>query len=225
MRRSLVIALTLLLARISFSRESGGGIGMFGPSLGFIDYSGLNSTLRRYGFEQLASPHPMMGGAGYGFINRIVIGGGGWGGSQTVASESLNLRCQVSVSGGEFQVGYSVVFTRRFVLTPLLGIGGTGYEISLQPATGSVTNLDSLLAHPGRTSALSFSSLSTSLQLGLTLPVSFVALHMRGGYYLMPGSPAWTTGDGSTVIRGPSVAKGMPFASLCIGFGGFGKDN
>lgn len=225
MIRTLITALLLLSAGLASAKGYNGGFGMFGPGLGFVDYSGLNSTLGRYGFERLGSLHPMMGGAGYGFINRIVIGGGGWGGDQTAASESLNLRCRVTVSGGEFQVGYSLISVKRLIVTPLLGIGGAGYEISLQPATGSVGNLDSLLAHPGRTSSLSFSSLSTSLQLGITIPVSFVALHLRGGYCLMPGSPAWTMGDGATIIRGPSVAKGLPFVLLYVGFGGFGRND
>jgi hypothetical protein len=221
MKRVLLATLCLgLLAPVALAKGGAGGYGGFTTSIGFVDFSGLNSTLGRYRFDELGSLQWLNGGAGFGWIDRVMIGGSGWAGTQTVASESLGLRCRVTVSGGQFDLGYTVIDFRRLSVTPMLGIGASGCEIALEPANASLPNLDSLLLHPGRTSAVSYTEFAGSLQLALTIPISFVALQLRGGYAFTPGTPAWELADGGKLLRGPAVAKGMPFVHLCVLFGG-----
>jgi hypothetical protein len=153
-------------------------------------------------------------------VDRIVIGGSGWGGSQTIASDSL--RARVSISGGEFDLGYSLISIRHLIVAPVLGIGGGGYTIELQKLTPDVPNFGQLLQYPGRTSTVSYSSFTLTPQLMIVVPVSFVGLQLRGGFTYAPMTPEWMLEDGGKLLNGPTVAKGMPFASLNVVFGGFG---
>lgn len=226
MRISRVVALVLTMlvavdgAAARTSRTvSGGGFGGFGPSLMFADFAGLNSAFAQAGITQkLDGMHWMFGGSGYAFIDHIAIGGMGWGGSQSVASDSL--RARVSLSSGEFDMGYSVLSIPHLVVTPMLGIGGGGYTIELERLAGSVPSFDSLLRYPGRTSSASFTSFTLNPQLMVTIPVSFVGLQLRGGYLFAPAASEWELAGGGALLSGPTVAKGTPYVSLNIVFGG-----
>jgi hypothetical protein len=160
-----------------------------------------------------------LGGAGYALIDRVVIGGSGWGSSQTVASDSL--RAQVEIAGGEFDLGYQVFSIKHLLIAPMLGIGGSGYTIELQKLSGTIPSFNELLLNPGRTSTVSFSSLSLTPQLMITVPISFVGLELRGGYAYTPMNPEWQLENGGELPTGPTISKGMPFVTLNVIFGGF----
>jgi len=197
-----------------------GGFGCFGPVVGFADFSGLNQAFAGAGIaKELNSMHWGFGGGGFALVNRVVIGGSGWAGSQTVGSDSL--RAQVEIGGGEFDIGYQVFSTRHLLVAPVLGIGGYGYTIELQKLSGAPLSFDELLKDPGRTSSVSFSSFTLSPQLMVTVPISFVGLQLRGGYCYTPTNPEWELQDGGKLSSGPAISKGMPFASLNVVFGGF----
>ncbi len=225
MKRHLVrLLLAVLLASTAIAAKPvNGGFGCFGPTVTFIDASGLNAAFAPHGMTELGSLQWGFGGAGYALIDRIVIGGSGWGSSQTVASDSL--RARVSISGGEFDLGYSLISIPHLIVAPVLGIGGDGYTIELQNLTGDVPNFGQLLLKPGRTSTVSFSSFSLAPQLMVVVPVSFVGLQIRGGYAYLPMTPEWELADGGKLLNGPTVGKGMPFASLNVVFGGFESDS
>lgn len=225
MKVSRIAMLTLALlaavggASAKAGTANGGGFGAFGPSLVFADFTGLNDALSGAGIaRELDGMHWMFGGSGYALIGRVAIGGMGWGGSQSVASDSL--RARVSLSSGEFDMGYSVLSVPHLIVTPMLGIGGGGYTVELERLTGSVPNFDSLLRYPGRTSSISFSSFTLNPQILITIPVSFVGLQLRGGYLFSPAASEWELADGGTMLSGPTVAKGAPYVSLNIVFGG-----
>ena len=202
--------------------ESGGGFGWFGPYVGFADFTGLNDAFAGAGITTKLEPmHWMMGGGGHGLIGRILIGGSGWGGEQTVASESL--RARVELGGAEFDVGYAVLEMEHVILAPVLGIGGGGYTIELERINQPMGSFEELLRNPGRTSAVSMSSFLLAPQLVVTVPVKFVGLQLRGGYIYSPMSPEWELKGGGNLNLGPKIAKGMPFASLNVAFGGFGS--
>jgi len=221
--RSLVVC--LLTAAIAGSALGAntmrGGFAGFGPTVLFGDFSGLNDAFARQGMDKLHSTHWTMGGSAFGVHDRIVIGGGGWGGAQTVSSESL--AAEVTIAGGEFDIGYCVIKHEHLLVAPVLGIGGTVYGIGLTPVGDDVSSLDRLLQHPGRTSSASSAALHLSPQLMVTVPISFVGLQLRGGYQYQPLSSAWWLSDGGRLLEGPSMAKGTPFAALSIVFGATGK--
>lgn len=202
-----------------------GGFGCFGPTLNLIDFEGLNEAINPYyGTNRLSETHWAFGGAGYAFVNRIVLGSAGWGGAQNVSLKSDSLLCRVSFSGGQFEAGYTLLDLKHILVTPLVGIGGTTYDIELQPLSGTVPNFDSLLAYPGRTSSASAASFSLLPELMITIPISFVGLQVKAGYCFTPGSPEWKLKDGARLVKGPRLAQGVPFISLNVVFGGLGRN-
>ena len=218
---AVMVLVALLAATAVAVPPVNGGFGCFGPSVGLVNFDGLNAAFcgADTSFGKLNSMHWGFGGAGFALIDRIVIGGSGWDGSQTVASDSL--RAQVEISGGEFDLGYQVLSIEHLLVAPVLGIGGSGYSIELQKLSGDVPNFDSLLQHPGRTSTVSFSTFSLTPQLMVTVPIDFVGLQLRGGYAYTPMNPEWQLDNGGKLPTGPAIAKGMPFATLSVVFGGF----
>jgi hypothetical protein len=217
---------SLLAAAAVAAPPVNGGFGCFGPTVGIANFDSLDNALSSGGITQkLSTMQWGFGGAGFALINRVVIGGSGWGSSQTVGSESL--RATVEIAGGEFDLGYQVFSMQHLLVAPVLGIGGGGYTIELQKLSDSPGTFDKLLEDPGRTSKVSFSGLTLSPQLMITVPISFVGLQLRGGYCYTPTNPAWELENGGKLSKGPTISKGMPFATLNVVFGGFegGKRN
>jgi len=222
MNRRLIPVVLLLAAAAVAAPPLNGGFGCFGPTVGIVDFGGLNRAFEEGGVQLTHNPSSMQwgfGGAGFALVDRVVIGGGGWGGSQTVGSDSL--RASIEIAGGEFDLGYQVLSMKHLLIAPVLGIGGGGYTIELQALSTDPLTFDSLLANPGRTSTVSFSSLTLSPQLMVTVPISFVGVQLRGGYCYTPMTPTWGLAGGGKLASGPAIAKGMPFVTLNIVFGAF----
>ena len=215
------LLLVVLLATTAVAAPAvNGGFGCFGPTVGIVDFSGLDSTFSEGGIPQkLGSMQWGFGGGGFALINRVVIGGSGWGSSQTVGSDSL--RATVGIAGGEFDLGYQIFSVKHLLIAPVLGIGGGGYTIELQKLSDAPGTFENLLKNPGRTSKVSFSGLTLSPQLMVTVPISFVGVQLRGGYCYTPSEPAWGIEGGDKLSSGPTISKGMPFATLNVVFGGF----
>ncbi len=222
MKKTLVLLVVVVSA--VFARSTAGGYGSFGPSLGLINYDKINEVFARNGVEKLSSQHWMFCGGGYAVVNRVMIGGAGWGGTQSVTSESLNLFCQVNYGGGEFRAGYVVLDLKYLLVAPGLGIGGGGYSINLGPYNQTVPNFDSLLQNPGRTSTVDFSGLILNPQLAIVIPISFVGLEIRGGYCFGPLAGDWKFADRGLLAKGPEMAKGNAWVSLNVLFGGFARE-
>jgi hypothetical protein len=217
-----MLVLVTLLAGVApaAKRGTGGGIGSFGPTMMLADFADLNAAFGRAGITQrIGGTQWGFGGAGYAFMDRVVIGGAGWGGSQTIASDRLSAR--LNLSGGEFDVGYSVLQLKHLIVTPMLGIGGTGNSIELHEVLPGVPSLDSLLVNPGRTSTVNFGSFLLNPQLMVTVPISFVGLQLKGGYIFTPAAPDWELAGGGR-LTGPALPKGAPFIGLNVCFGGIG---
>jgi hypothetical protein len=223
MKRHIAVSLVagLLLASSAVAAPPiNGGFGCFGPTVGIGDFSGLDDALATGSITQkLTSLQWGFGGAGFALIGRIVIGGSGWGSSQTVGSESL--RATIEIAGGEFDLGYQIFSMEHLLIAPVLGIGGGGYTVELQKLSEAPLTFGQLLESPGRTSKVSFSGLTLSPQLMITVPISFVGVQLRGGYCYTPGTPEWGLEGGSRLSSGPTISQGMPFATLNVVFGGF----
>jgi len=217
----LVVSFALTSVAVA-APPTNGGFGCFGPTVGIVNFDGLNRAFMGGGIQFTQKLDQMQwgfGGAGFALIDRVVIGGSGWGSSQTVGSGDL--RATVEIAGGEFDLGYQVFSLKHLLIVPALGIGGGGYTIELQKLTGDPPTFDSLLKNPGRTSRVAFSGLTLSPQLMVTVPISFVGVQLRGGYCYTPTNPQWGIEGGSKLASGPAISKGMPFAALNIVFGGF----
>jgi hypothetical protein len=215
-----LLAVVLLAATAVANPPFNGGFACFGPTVGIVNFSGLDEAFATGGITQkLGSMQWGFGGGGFAVIDRTVVGGCGWGSSQTTGSNDL--RATVEISGGEFDLGYQVFSLRHLLVAPILGIGGSGYTIQLQKISGIPPTFDSLLQNPGYTSSVWFSGLTLSPQLMVTVPFSFVGLQLRGGYCYAPINPQWELEGGSKLAQGPAISKGMPFITLNVAFGGF----
>jgi len=221
--KKLLLLLTAIFAVLP-ARPTAGGFGAFGPTLAIINYDDLNKNLQRYGFNQLTAQHWTFGGGGYVLANRVLIGGAGWGGNQSVASKSLNVFCEVNYGGGEFRAGYALLDLRYLLLVLGLGIGGGGYSVNLGPYNQSLPNFDSLLVHPGRTSTVNFSGFNLNPQLAIIIPISFIGLEVRGGYNIGPLGSTWQLQDRGMLHQGPKMSTANPWFSLNIIFGGFSRE-
>ena len=220
MNHRLILVVLALATTAVAAPPFNGGFGCFGPTVGIVDFSGLDDALATGGITQkLGSMQWGFGGGGFAIIDRVVIGGSGWGSSQTVGSDSL--RATVEISGAEFDLGYQLFSLKRLLVAPILGIGGSGYTIELQKLSDAPLTFGQLLENPGRTSKVSFSGLTLSPQLMITVPISFVGLQLRGGYCYTPMNPQWGLEGGSKLAKGPAISKGMPFVALNVVFGGF----
>ena len=219
--KNLLVVLALLPG-IIFARGTSGAIGTFGPTLALIDFSSLNNSLRNTGFNEVSSQHWMFGGGGYLIANRTTIGGAGWGGTQTVTTDSVV--CRIYYGGGEFRAGYILLDSRYLLITPGIGVGGDGYTINLEPENHNVYNFDSLLLNPGRTATVSLSRFSLNPQIAFTIPISFVGIDIRGGFNIGPFDSKWRFADHGVLRDGPKMAIGTPWVSLNIFFGGFTRE-
>jgi hypothetical protein len=222
MNHRLILVVLALATTVVAAPPVNGGFGCFGPAVGIVNFDGLTQAFKDGGIEfkdPLNSLQWGFGGAGFALIDRVVIGGSGWGSSQTVGSDSL--RATVEISGGEFDLGYQVFSMKHLLIAPVLGIGGGGYTIELQKLSEAPLIFGQLLENPGRTSKVSFSGLTLSPQLMVTVPISFVGLQLRGGYCYTPVNPEWGLEGGSRLSSVPAISKGMPFATLNVVFGGF----
>ena len=199
-----------------------GGFGWFGPLVSFVDFAGLNAELDRVGVNKLNSLHWQFGGGGHAHIGRIVIGGSGWGGSQSVSSDSQLIR--VDIGGGQFEAGYSILMLKHLVVTPMLGIGGNGYTITTENRNYP-GNFQEFLRGPGPTSSIKFDNFSLVPMLDILIPVKFIGIRLSGGYSYTTGTPEWEFPGGGILPGGPDVAAGSPFASLSIAFGSMRSGN
>jgi len=217
-----LLAIALLAAAAVAAPPVNGAFGCFGPTVGIVNFDSLNSAFSQGGVSLADKPSSLQwgfGGAGFVLVEKVVIGGSGWGGSQTIGSDDL--RATVEIAGGELDLGYRVFSLKHLLIAPMLGIGGSGYTIKLQDTSDAPMNFNRLLQRPGMTSKISFSGLTLTPQLMITIPISVVGVQLRGGYCYTPVNPQWELEGGSKQFRGPAISKGMFFAALNVTLGGF----
>lgn len=233
-RKMLVVLVCLVLAAPAALAEKvevkakgkvdgpGGAFGWFGPGLSFVDYGPLNQKLTGYGFpEELGGNQWTFGGGGLAMANRVLIGGSGFGGEQTVTGspEGSPRVIDVEFSGGQFDIGYAVFARKHLIVAPMLGIGATGYDLTLTYRSGDDT-LGGLFGAGGRETRLAYEQFSLTPQVMVAVPVSFAGIILRGGVVVSPASAKWEFEDGGRLLDGPEMSKLTPFVGLNVMFGG-----
>jgi membrane-associated protease RseP (regulator of RpoE activity) len=197
---------------------AGGGAGYFGPAVSLVDYKNINTVFQNHNLPSLKREHFMFGGGGYGQIERIRIGGYGVGGTQSVGNDSLNV--DLSLGLGFFELGYSLVYTKHFLMTPFLGIGGGGITLKITPLTPRPTSLDDILTTPTGVNKVTKSGLVLHPGLAIDIPLSFTGLSIKAGYLYSPVTGSWQLEDQGK-INGPDFNLQGFYTSLNIFFGGF----
>lgn len=160
MHRIVMLAISgMLLGSVPLSAQQAQsqGEGFGGPMVGgiYYDMDDLNSRLSDLGFGQLDNTLFIIGGRAYGLIgDRVLMGGSGFGIlGQTVQTDSVTAR--FSGGMGFFDFGYALLKINNYSLVPLIGIGGGGVTLNLEPRQLAAPSFDSVLLDPRRTASLS----------------------------------------------------------------------
>ncbi len=195
-----------------------GGFGGFGGYVTKTDMSGLNHVLTSHGIENFSDLSYGWGGLGYGIVNKVWIGGGGFGAGQSVTSDSLEII--LSGGGGYFELGYTVFESKRMLGGILIGIGGFGYSMTLNPSNGD-QSFDSLIVNPRRSSkVLISSSISLMPSFGFLVFLNrYAGVFMKVGYAFYT-KPVWKLDDGGEVLNPPDWSRSSLVASFNLVFGG-----
>ena len=196
----------------------GRGAGYFGPGFTFFNYKELNTLLRNHNLDTIGKPQFEFGGGGWGQAKRMRIGGYGMGGAKTVSNESLDV--EVGYGAGFFELGYSIICTKHFMLTPLIGIGGYGLSLKITPKYNRPTSLDGLLTSPWSIASASKGGFAMYPGLSIDIPISFFGLSLKGGYMWSPMSGPWTVENLGSIGNDPDPKPNGLFASAGIMLGG-----
>ncbi len=199
-----------------------GAFGWFGPGLSFVDYGVLNDKLTNNGFrERFDGSQWTFGGGGLLLAERVLVGGSGFSGQQSVAGDpEVGPRIiDIEYTGGQFDIGYALFVRRHLFVAPMLGIGATGYDMTLTYRSGDGEFRD-LFGAGGRSAGLTYGQFSLTPQLMVAVPVSFAGIILRGGAAISPAPARWKFTDGGRVLDGPRMGKLTPFLGLNVMIGG-----
>lgn len=190
-----------------------------------LDLDDLNATLEDAGYANVDDSFISFGGAGYGIVGRVIVGGEG----QALAGDdatSGSYVTSIEAGYGLFDLGYLLVSSGGLNLYPMIGVGAGG--MSLRIRERGEPSFDEVLADPRRGSELSNWGLLVSLDLGADYLVVLgednegaggIALGVRVGYTFAPYTSEWSLED-TEIPEGPDVGITGPHVRLMIGGGG-----
>jgi hypothetical protein len=197
-----------------------GGWGFFGPYAGMFNFDKLNTKLDAapYNFHDKFSTNQLMfGGGGLVLDEHMTVGGYGFGGHQTVHSDSLLL--QAEYGGGMFELGWMPVATPHFKIGPALGIGGAGFALRTSASANYPPNFDTLLKYGSRSFEISNSNFTLAPALNILIPISWAGIYLRVGYLVTLFDKTWDANSSELAVS-PELHSSGPFASLQIMLGG-----
>lgn len=199
-----------------------GGWGFFGPYAGLFNFDDLNAKLTAapYNFhDKFSNDQLMFGGGGLVLFEHMTVGGYGFGGHQSVYSDSLLLRADYG--GGMFEFGWLPLVTPHLMLGPALGIGGAGFTLRTSASANYPPNFDTLLKYGSRSFEISNSNFTLAPALNILIPVSWAGIYLKVGYLLTLFDKTWTANSSELAVA-PELHSSGPFASLQIMLGGSG---
>ncbi len=215
MKRFYITTLVLIMA-LSLTAEVSGGLG--GPHFGYykVDYTGLNNILLTNTGGQLDEIHYNMGGCGYAIIDGFILGGYGYGATQTIATDSLSI--YHSIGGGAFEFGR--LWDLKIFHLGLLGkLGSTAESMKLTPKPLLNVSMDDLIVNPGRVSEVTRGGFETGISLITIIPLkNWISISIKGGVSYGFGW-AWELTDGGDILNGPNDTPLRIDASLGVLFG------
>ena len=228
-------ALQLFGAGISSGYDSqtlqySGGRGFFMGGANNINIGGLNTRLKNNGYREFSETCISFGGGGYGLLNRLVIGGEGFGvlsGDRSGVVGSETFKTTLRGGYGLFKLGYVIYKRGGFNIYPAVGIGGGG--ITLDIGKKETVPFDDILKSPKRNVQLTTGCLLIDIGVGAdylmildrknTGDEGGLAFGVRVGYLAAPYRSDW--GD---ALDGPDIGfEGFYFRLMFGGGGGKNK--
>lgn len=230
------IFLPIILLLLSFSQgfgQSSGvrqsmGMGAFTVGYGYMDVSKLHDFVPA-NIRKFDNNHLVIGGEGHAVINKVLIGGQGYG-MQGNSLSTDNANINLSGGLGTFDMGYMIVDKATYKFYPILGLGGGSYGIRISD-NKNVPLSDLNNSNTYHTINVSQSYFVADLSLNLNF-FPFISdeqissgnyggflVGIKAGYiYSLPGSK-WNYG-GADITGGPDFGLNMFYVKVMIG--GFG---
>ena len=231
MTRKLATLALILLVAASFGADKekakktgeSGGWGFFGPYAAMFNFDDLNDHLQTAPFnfrDEFTNSQFMYGGGGMAVTDNLCIGGYGFGGQQSIHSDSLRLAADYG--GGMFEVGWLPLAVKHVKFGPALGLGGAGFTLRARDAKGFEPSFDSLLVHGDRAWEISNSNFTLAPALNLLIPLSFAGVYLKIGYLLPLFDRDWKASS-VELVSGPKLRSSGVFASLQVMLGSSSK--
>ncbi len=227
--RNILFSIVLMLVVVSFSNSQNvgssgkffGGGGYFSFGVSFLNLDKLNRVLGDNNRAQFRSSFLNIGGGGYGVLNRVVIGGEGFG-ILSQKRDKGSFRSVLSGGYGFFNLGYIIYEGGRLRFYPVIGIGGSGLNLKIFEV--AEVNFKDAVENPKKIFEASLSSLSVKSELGVDYKIGGRyggwVLGLRVGYVFSPIVGDWKMGDEVVLRNGPEV--GVNGFYLRLNFGGYG---
>lgn len=204
------------------------GMGAFSVGYGNMDVSNMHKFVPA-NTKSFDNNHFVIGGEGHAIINRIVIGGQGYG-MQGNSLSTDNTNINLSGGLGTFDMGYVIMDRATWKLYPVLGLGGGSYGIRIYDNKNvPLSELNNSNTYHSINISQSYFVADLSLNLNFFPFISNEAINsgnyggfltgIKVGYvYSLPGSK-WNYGGGD-VTGGPDFGLNMFYVKVLIG--GFG---
>jgi len=222
-----VLSLTAGAQEKKFSKMSG-GMGHFMAGYSFNNYSGINELFKANGFPELKEGAFSIGGGGWAINNNIIIGGEGFGLSESVVKNS-DYQIATSTGYGFFNLGYMLVKKPKFFAYPMLGIGGGETILAITKLENSPVAFQDVLDNAGRESYLKAGGFLMNFSIGanyLLLGGSSdsgsggMLAGLRVGYMFDPDPNDWKFND-EKLTGSPDSGISCFYVKLTIGGGGY----
>ncbi len=198
-----------------------GGRGFFMIGAQQFDLDALNGRLSRAGLPTRDDVLLTLGGGGFFYRNRLVLGGEGHAVLSSAESTGA-FRSTLAGGYGLFNVGYAVVARRGLLVYPLVGFGGGGLVVDIEER--SAPTFDDVLGQPRRGSELVQSQLVLAAAIGADRVFARsngrggIAVGFRAGWTFAPDDGEWSLGR-NDVANGPGGGLTGPFLRVSIGGG------
>jgi len=225
-----LLCLLLLPSTLHAIEIKEGGMGGFSFGIHWLDLSGLNRELSRYGYGTFRENNYTYGGSGFGVLGeRLILGGEGHGFTQEVSTAAYSQR--LSGGYGFFDVGYIVLDRWNINVYPMVGLGGGGMGVRITER--SAPTFSDILTDPKREAGLSTAGLMAQAGLGIhyllnlapydnSMDEGGLFFGLRAGYTLPFSETEWEMGD-IKISGGPSTGVKGFYLKFIFGGWGFSK--
>ena len=241
MNRFALCAILVLIWAVALPASAGDEI-RFGGHGGihygglYWDVSGINDFLEPANMDTLPTVLPALGGGG----QAIIFGGVILGARGSVSQYHLggrDMAVDVGVSYGFLDLGYAVINTKRWLLTPVAGLGGSSVRLEMDGDLSSVdlqqyaSDYDSRQPEAAIEDKVTLSTSSAIGHLGLAAYHQIRFAETEGGgfaNFLIGVSSGWIFEvshagwqiDGDEVRNGPIYSPHGGYVQLELHFGG-----
>lgn len=194
------------------------------PGFSFLDTNSLNQLIAPAGYANYSNTFLTQGGGAQVILDRIVIGGSGFGLSGFRAASGKGETLAVSGGYGLLNLGYVIVRQKNFSLYPMIGIGSGGVKINASEALNKLFGFTS----GSDVFELQSSQIVMDIGLGADYLIDFNAdrklatgldVGLKLGYVFVPSPPQWESAGRPVGGSVPNLNTQGVYLSISLGLG------